>query len=659
MSKVFNNVEKEKPIGILQNNSSSLSYINNNNTSSLLIKSFNTSKKHLTFSPYHHKKNFSSPPNLSQEVKFKRNKTYRQGTLNTFISTSETDKQDTIENYHSYFEKNRGGIFKKQLSKITENPNNKNINDCFNINDVNMNNLSHSMILIQHFGNEKKGNLFKKRYSFYINKEFLNKSIRVNSAINRKKRKKSKQIIDLKHLFNYDKIDLNDNCLSDNQNNEKNIILSDICVNLIEQNQLREIQYQTQKNKLLSFFSIDNENEPVNKAKKNKNQIIDSCINKIKKFVKILSSEKKNTKINLKDIKNKILINEKERRILKNVTNYFFKKLLIAQLCKEWTNIVHLKYAYSLSENYFKITLNPKNLSFKLENNSKINIFESFKLEKKNLRRGSFPVFSFKFKNLIINPLIKKKSTCHSKIYRLSSKSIKYINNFVLKDCHKDEQLKVYKLFVNRIQMLIPEKKRRYKNYYWKKSAIAINIKDKDKIKKQGNKDSIDKYDKPFLPKEFFDRIKKIKIKRKKARLSTIIPISAKSLTTDMKKMNIYLKNESLINNKEHTMLRTIEIKSQIESKLNNEIEKLIYCIKDLNFPQFKIIFEKHTLSPNLQDKNGNTLLSLAVQSNSFQISNYLLNSGADPNISNVRIIKLNFNYLFFREKEIIHFIML
>ena len=230
-----------------------------------------------------------------------------------------------------------------------------------------MNNLSHSMILIQHFGNEKKGNLFKKRYSFYINKEFLNKSIRVNSAINRKKRKKSKQIIDLKHLFNYDKIDLNDNCLSDNQNNEKNIILSDICVNLIEQNQLREIQYQTQKNKLLSFFSIDNENEPVNKAKKNKNQIIDSCINKIKKFVKILSSEKKNTKINLKDIKNKILINEKERRILKNVTNYFFKKLLIAQLCKEWTNIVHLKYAYSLSENYFKITLNPKNLSFKLE----------------------------------------------------------------------------------------------------------------------------------------------------------------------------------------------------------------------------------------------------------------------------------------------------
>ena len=508
------------------------------------------------------------------------------------------------------------------------------------------------MILIQHFGNEKKENIFKKRYSFYINKVFLNKSLRVNSAINRKK--KSKQIIDLKHLFNYDKIDLYDSCLSDNQNNEKNMKLSDICVTLIEQNQLREIQYQEQKNKLISFFSIDN--ETFNKAEKYKTPIIDSCINKIKKFIKIFRSEKKNTKINFKDIKYKLLINEKERKILKNVTNYFFKKLIIAELCKEWTNIVHLKYAYSLSENYFKISLNPKTLFSKLENNTSINIFETFKLVDKKLRRGSFPLSTFKFKNLF-NPLIKKRSSFHSNIYRLTTKSIRYINDFLLKDCHKYQQLKVYKLFVNRIQMLFPEKKRRYKNYFWKKSVIPINMKEKDKIKKQGNKDSIDKYDKPFLPKSFFDRIKKVKRKRK--RLSTIIPISATSLTTDMKKLNIYLKNESLINNKEHTMLRTIEIKSKIESQLNNEIEKLIYCIKDLNFPQFKLIFEQYALTPNLQDKNGNTLLSLAVQSNSFQISNYLLNAGADPNISNVRIIKLNFNYLFFREKEIIHFIML
>ena len=123
--------------------------------------------------------------------------------------------------------------------------------------------------------------------------------------------------------------------------------------------------------------------------------------------------------------------------------------------------------------------------------------------------------------------------------------------------------------------------------------------------------------------------------------------MSAASLTIDMKKNNIYLMNESLINNKEHTMLRTKEIKSQIESRLKSELEKLVYCIKDLNFYQFKTIFEQFSVPPNTTDKHGNTLLSIAIQSNSFQIANYLLNAGADPNISNVIYI-----YKFFLEKR-------
>ena len=132
--------------------------------------------------------------------------------------------------------------------------------------------------------------------------------------------------------------------------------------------------------------------------------------------------------------------------------------------------------------------------------------------------------------------------------------------------------------------------------------------------------------------------------------------MSASSLTIDMKKNNIYLMNESLINNKEHTMLRTKEIKSQIESRLKSELEKLVYCIKDLNFYAFKRIFEQFAVPPNTTDKHGNTLLSIAIQANSFQIANYLLNSGADPNISNVKYI---FIIYLFRIKEIILFIML
>ena len=119
--------------------------------------------------------------------------------------------------------------------------------------------------------------------------------------------------------------------------------------------------------------------------------------------------------------------------------------------------------------------------------------------------------------------------------------------------------------------------------------------------------------------------------------------MSKSSLTIDMKKNNIYLHNESLINNKEHTLLRTKEIKSQIESRLKNELEKLVYSIKDSNFSQFKTIIEQFAIPPNTTDKHGNTLLSIAIQANSFQIANYLLNSGADPNISNVKYIYIIF----------------
>ena len=143
--------------------------------------------------------------------------------------------------------------------------------------------------------------------------------------------------------------------------------------------------------------------------------------------------------------------------------------------------------------------------------------------------------------------------------------------------------------------------------------------------------------------KEFFLRKKEVKIDRKFKRRLAIFNISESSLTFEMKKNKIYLKSESLINNKEHTIQKTIEIKTQIESAFKNELERLIYCIKDLNFYQFKNIYEQYSLSPNLMDKQGNTLLSIAVQANCFQISNYLLNSGANPNISNVKYILILF----------------
>ena len=66
---------------------------------------------------------------------------------------------------------------------------------------------------------------------------------------------------------------------------------------------------------------------------------------------------------------------------------------------------------------------------------------------------------------------------------------------------------------------------------------------------------------------------------------------------------------------------------------LNSHRDEIIFYIKDRNYPGFISTFEKYKVDPDIKDSEGNSLLSIAVQSNSFQIVNYLLNVGANPNI--------------------------
>ena len=633
---------KDKPVGILQSNSSSQS---NNNSS--LIKSSTISNRPLS-SSFNHIRNLSFSLNLSQEVHNKRKYTFRKGTYNTFNSTSETDKnQDTIEST----DRNRKRFLRKQLSKISENPKNKNyiINNTDNgsLND-NYTNLNNSLMLNKNFGSEKKES-FQKRESIFIGNPILNNHIkmRINSALNHK-RSSSKKLTNIKKLLYNNFFGSYDSC--DNQTNKKILKLKEICSNLIEKNKLRENQIKNQKEKFISFFSIkNNEND---KSIKHKNSLISLCIKKVKKFMNFVCKEKKYGKTNFQKFKDEMLINEKERKILMKVTKYYFLKMEKNENEKERTNIVDLKYAYQLSKKYFKIQINPKNISAKLENGVPSNLFESFQIVNDVKRRGSTPLSIFQFRNLFV-PSTKKNSNYLNKlnVFRITLRSLKYINTFILKDYLVEKNSK-YKQLVYQMKTIkfIASRNKIFKSMFKKKTMFTI----KSKMEKKNN-ELKDKYEKPFFPKEFYNRrLKKIRNSKIKRRTS-LIQMSAASLTIDMKKNNIYLMNESLINNKEHTMLRTKEIKSQIESRLKSELEKLVYCIKDLNFYQFKTIFEQFSVPPNTTDKHGNTLLSIAIQSNSFQIANYLLNAGADPNISNVIYIYK----IFFRKKEIILFIML
>jgi hypothetical protein len=626
---------KDKPVGILQSNSSSQS---NNNSS--LMKSSNISNRPLS-SSFNHIRNLSFSLNLSPET-FKRKFIFRKGTYNNFTSTSETDKnQDTIEST----DRKRKRFLRKQLSKISENPKKKNINngENINLNDNYTNNLNNSN---NKFGSDKKEN-FIKRESIFINNTVIksNKKMRINSALNHK-RNLSKKLSDIKKEL-YNIFGSYDSC--DNQKSEKKLKLKEICSNLIEKNKLREKQIQNQKNKFISFFSLENNED---KSIKYKNSLINLCSKKVKKFRNFVNREKKYGKTSFQKIKDEILINEKEKRILANVTKYYFLKMEKTEIKKQRTNIVFLNYAYKLSKKYFKIEINPKNISAKLQNDVSSNLFESFQIVNNEKRRGSTPLSVFKFRNLFV-PLLKKNSNHINKlnIFRITLRSLKFINNFIIKDLFVETNI-TYKQLVYRMKTLkFISRNKFFKSMFKKKTVFSI----KSKIEKIKNKDIKDKIEKPFFPKEFYERLLIIRKESKKKRRSSAIQMSKSSLTIDMKKNNIYLHNESLINNKEHTLLRTKEIKSQIESRLKNELEKLVYSIKDSNFSQFKTIIEQFAIPPNTTDKHGNTLLSIAIQANSFQIANYLLNAGADPNISNVIYIYL----IFFRIKEIILFIML
>jgi ankyrin repeat protein len=109
--------------------------------------------------------------------------------------------------------------------------------------------------------------------------------------------------------------------------------------------------------------------------------------------------------------------------------------------------------------------------------------------------------------------------------------------------------------------------------------------------------------------------------------------------------LKTFYKTDSLLN-KESVLSKTESLKQTFSKTLKTNLEKIVYFIKDSNFTGFKSLYEKFCNNPDIIDKNGDSLLNLAVQANNFQIVDFLLNEGADPNISNVRIYLIFILYI-------------
>ena len=93
--------------------------------------------------------------------------------------------------------------------------------------------------------------------------------------------------------------------------------------------------------------------------------------------------------------------------------------------------------------------------------------------------------------------------------------------------------------------------------------------------------------------------------------------------------------NKSDIPQKESVLLRTHEIKNDIINNFNTVEESIIFHIKDGNYHNFLELMTKYKIDPETCDEKGNTLLILAVNSNSKEIVDYLVKRDFNINAVN------------------------
>lgn len=87
---------------------------------------------------------------------------------------------------------------------------------------------------------------------------------------------------------------------------------------------------------------------------------------------------------------------------------------------------------------------------------------------------------------------------------------------------------------------------------------------------------------------------------------------------------------------KDNAIFRALEIKSHLINSFKAPIDKMIFYLKEGNMVNFVEMFEKLKIDVNAKDEQNNTLLNIAVQSNFYEATKYLLDARADVNLQNV-----------------------
>ena len=341
---------------------------------------------------------------------------------------------------------------------------------------------------------------------------------------------------------------------------------------------------------------------------------------------KILKKDKK-TLIKLKTLENKKMNNNSVKKTRRNSSleqirkRSFINNILLPLNDTEKKSILYLYY--------LDIDLDNINNSDNLENDEKNSFLK--------ILRGN--INCTETQDLLINKFI----SIYVKNYGTKNKTLSYnkknsikANNNTLINKPSNESIRS-----NEISL--------FKNNFFSRNEIKRSTSKMERIKKKksvleynllfdpnltGYNNLITDTDIIFEPNTERTIIQKRKIKE-------LQELKNKQLNT------FFISSGGMRTDKNIIVMKTLDLKNQYNHKNKGNINSLTSSIKDCNYDSFVKFYRSCNCGPNAIDKDGNSLLSLAVKSSCLEIVDFLLEEKANPNLQNVSIfIKINFYFL-------------
>ena len=227
---------------------------------------------------------------------------------------------------------------------------------------------------------------------------------------------------------------------------------------------------------------------------------------------------------------------------------------------------------------------------------------------------------------------IKKSISFKNKTFKMGGSAKKNLDN--IKDYYTNKEHIFQSSFFKRKDILITSKNKRENIYRrTRKSLLEYNLLFDPNLIHYNNLINEIKPNKRTNRHKNTNNLVQIKLNDPKQKLINSLLMSSGGMKTD----------------KNIVVMKTLDLKNQYINKNKENINSLISSIKDCNSQSFVKFYKSAYCGPNVKDKEGNTLLSLAVKSSCLEIVVFLLEEKADPNIQNVRKILYLLIYYFFK----------